>query len=89
MRSPGSVGFCLQNADLGKVSDLAEPQGWQRCIPCGSLSLSASYPMTPALELKGFWAFIAWGVEAAHRARGWGTHIPTETGRAQRVPQNW
>lgn len=60
-----------------------------RGAPCGLLSLSASYPVTPALELEDFWAFIVWGVEAAHRARGWGSHIPTETGKAQRVPQNW
>lgn len=38
------------------------------------LSLPSTHD--PALELKDFWAFIAWGVEAAHRDRGWRSHIP-------------
>ncbi|KAJ7408612.1 hypothetical protein WISP_120168 [Willisornis vidua] len=44
---------------------------------------------TPALELQCLWTFMVWGIVAAPGARGWEIHIPTETGKAQRVLQNW
>lgn len=50
--------------------------------------LSASYPTAPALDLKGSWAFMVWGMTAARGARGRETLVPTENGKAQRLPQN-
>lgn len=62
LSSPGSVVFCLQNTNLGKVSDLAEPKGWQRC------TLWFTLPPTPwsqpwssrisGLFLSGVWKLL-------------------------------
>lgn len=79
--SLGSIEFCLENVNSGKLFNLAGPDVWQKCTLWFAASLCL-LPPVPAFELKSSWTFVIWDMAAAPRTRSQEALIPTETGKS-------